>query len=537
MVYKAFVARLPAFGGTANTRNTELTAMTRQISAAKKLSTLYMMRIAVTTGLGAILSVGASTAFGQSFDVTCTSPADIRQILVVSPGVKGAACDVVYSRDRGVNSSTPYYANSDASYCLRKATEMRERLRKANYTCQGIGAELPLQAGSGQQQALNVSQQEAQQEVLPASASTEIPAASSTAVNQVASQTVPQTAPQTVPEQSGLSKRAAFLRDLEASKLAKARQAVPVQAVTAQAVTVDTTETVTPLSAAQTTEDIAQVATKSAESLGAGVPATGRSDASTATQSGAESEKIARVPSVSDLALADQPRANGEPVTLTTPALNERTSSTTVRLASSTAGDRKKLVGATPVVLEPAVPSSSGAVSAVAASAAGVAPETTSAPKPKAFQTIASALTPAVANRPRTRPEIIKATLTAQAAAWNEGDIEAFMEGYWRDPQLRFVSGTEVSRGWSNTLRRYKKRYGNGAALGQLTFNELDVQMIADDISIVVGRFNLVRGTALDTGTFTLVMKRFEGAWRIVHDHTVADAPVEPAASAASTGE
>ena len=126
--------------------------------------------------------------------------------------------------------------------------------------------------------------------------------------------------------------------------------------------------------------------------------------------------------------------------------------------------------------------------------------------------------------RVRPAPAIIKGVLGAQAAAWNEGNLEAFMAGYWNDRDLRFVSGGEVTRGWSTILKRYQKRYGGTGEMGVLSFDDLDVQMLTDDIATVVGRFALDKDGANSTGAFTLVMQQFDGRWRIVHDHTVADA-------------
>ncbi len=124
--------------------------------------------------------------------------------------------------------------------------------------------------------------------------------------------------------------------------------------------------------------------------------------------------------------------------------------------------------------------------------------------------------------------DIIRATLSAQQAAWNEGNLEEFMETYWKSDDLRFVSGTEVSKGWSKTLRRYRERYGDGRSLGRLRFQDLDVELVRHDVAVVIGRFELTRDQSFDSGLFTLVMKQIDGAWRIVHDHTVADPKDDP---------
>ncbi|MEX6632070.1 YybH family protein [Hyphococcus lacteus] len=123
----------------------------------------------------------------------------------------------------------------------------------------------------------------------------------------------------------------------------------------------------------------------------------------------------------------------------------------------------------------------------------------------------------------RTPRDVILATINAQAAAWNEGDLDAFMESYWKSDDLKFVSGTSITRGWSSTMKRYRDTYGGGASLGQLNFEKLDIKMITDDVAVTTGRFNLVRDAGPSSGTFTIVLRRDNGAWRIVHDHTAAD--------------
>ncbi len=130
---------------------------------------------------------------------------------------------------------------------------------------------------------------------------------------------------------------------------------------------------------------------------------------------------------------------------------------------------------------------------------------------------------PTAAARVRPTADLIRRVLAAQAAAWNEGDLDAFMGGYWKSPDLRFVSGTQVTRGWAPTMKRYRERYGE-ADLGRLAFDKLEVEFVTDEVAVVVGRFDLKREAGDSSGTFTLVMKAFNGAWRIVHDHTTADA-------------
>ena len=123
----------------------------------------------------------------------------------------------------------------------------------------------------------------------------------------------------------------------------------------------------------------------------------------------------------------------------------------------------------------------------------------------------------------------IRAVLTAQAGAWNAGDLDGFMDGYTRGPDLRFASGGEVTRGWQETLDRYRRRYPDRAAMGTLTFSDLEISVLSADAAVAFGRWRLhlaaVAGVE-PAGLFTLTLRReSEGRWRIVTDHTSAGAP------------
>ena len=118
----------------------------------------------------------------------------------------------------------------------------------------------------------------------------------------------------------------------------------------------------------------------------------------------------------------------------------------------------------------------------------------------------------------------IRAVLDAQVAAWNDGSVRGFMEGYARTDSLRFASGGNVRRGWQAALEGYERGYPDAAAMGTLRFDSLDVQVLAPDWALVFGRWQLQRAEDTPNGLFTLVFhKRVEG-WRIVHDHTSAAA-------------
>jgi uncharacterized protein (TIGR02246 family) len=114
----------------------------------------------------------------------------------------------------------------------------------------------------------------------------------------------------------------------------------------------------------------------------------------------------------------------------------------------------------------------------------------------------------------------IRAVLDAQAAAWNRGDIDAYMDGYDRSPDTVFVSGDRVTRGWQTVLERYKKTYDTREKMGTLTFSDVEVTMLSKDAALVLGRWHLKRSKDEPHGRFTLLFRKTNAGWRIVHDHT-----------------
>jgi ketosteroid isomerase-like protein len=123
----------------------------------------------------------------------------------------------------------------------------------------------------------------------------------------------------------------------------------------------------------------------------------------------------------------------------------------------------------------------------------------------------------------------ITAALNAQQVAWNRGDVDAFLVGYWHSPELTFSGTSGVSRGWDGVMARYKKNYPDRAAMGQLDFSGLEFRFLGPDASLVLGRWHLKRDKGDIGGVFSLVWQRFREGWKIVHDHTSAvDQPVIP---------
>lgn len=114
----------------------------------------------------------------------------------------------------------------------------------------------------------------------------------------------------------------------------------------------------------------------------------------------------------------------------------------------------------------------------------------------------------------------VRAVLDAQAAAWNRGDIEGYMDGYARSADTVFVSGDRVTRGWQPVFERYKKAYDSREKMGVLTFSDVEVTILSKDAAVVLGRWHLQRSKDEPHGRFTLVFRKTKAGWKIVHDHT-----------------
>jgi uncharacterized protein (TIGR02246 family) len=114
----------------------------------------------------------------------------------------------------------------------------------------------------------------------------------------------------------------------------------------------------------------------------------------------------------------------------------------------------------------------------------------------------------------------IRQVMDAQAAAWNRGDVEGYMDGYDRSAETVFVSGDRVTRGWQTVLERYQKAYDSREKMGTLSFSDLEITMISKDAAIVLGRWHLQRSKDEPHGRFTLLFRKTKTGWKIVHDHT-----------------
>ena len=119
-----------------------------------------------------------------------------------------------------------------------------------------------------------------------------------------------------------------------------------------------------------------------------------------------------------------------------------------------------------------------------------------------------------------TEKQAILNVLEKQRADWNKGDVEAYMQGYWKSDSLLFVGKSGPTYGWQKTLENYKKGYPDTAAMGKLNFDILQVKRLSAIYFFVVGKWHLTRSIGNVEGHFTLLFRKVKNKWVIVADHS-----------------
>ena len=114
----------------------------------------------------------------------------------------------------------------------------------------------------------------------------------------------------------------------------------------------------------------------------------------------------------------------------------------------------------------------------------------------------------------------IRKVLTDQIMAWNRGDLDAFMQGYWKNDSLTFIGKSGVTHGWLQTLNNYKKGYPDTAAMGKLSFEILQMKKLSPEYYHVVGKGMLKRSIGDLAGHYTLLFKKIKKRWVIISDHS-----------------
>jgi ketosteroid isomerase-like protein len=127
----------------------------------------------------------------------------------------------------------------------------------------------------------------------------------------------------------------------------------------------------------------------------------------------------------------------------------------------------------------------------------------------------------AISGFAQTGPEAsIRRIMTDQAAAWNKGNIDEFMIGYWNNDSLVFVGQSGLSYGYNTALANYKKHYDSPDKMGQLFFTLLSIRKLSPDYCFVLGKWLLKRKIGDVGGIYSLLFRKIDGRWQIVVDHT-----------------
>lgn len=138
----------------------------------------------------------------------------------------------------------------------------------------------------------------------------------------------------------------------------------------------------------------------------------------------------------------------------------------------------------------------------------------------KLFFVLAACLFLTIVNAQSKDETMVRNVLETQRLAWNEGNVEKFMEGYWKSDSLMFIGKSGVTYGWQQTLDNYKKGYPDTAAMGKLIFDILEVKRLSVMYFFVVGKWHLTRSIGDVEGHFTLLFKKIKNKWVIVADHS-----------------
>jgi len=472
---------------------------------------------------------GAQTAeapAASAVRTVCARGADERIIEILSPGEIGARCDVRYIRGGGAEVRTPYHANNAADFCTDKAASLAATLREAGFACSGpaVAAAPALRDP---------------QEAAPAVEAT--PASDFVIETQRAAPEQP-TAPE--PGRGG----APIEDDREAAAPEEDRLAALMNEILSQSVSDDAA--VGDARGGDAATGDGSVRDRLAEPAAAGFAPTHADEPVFASRGPADL-------TAGVAALSETP-SNGTGREESASEASAASSLETSPVDASAALGR--LVGAEPTALAPAGAATEPALSVTEVSGASItaiplddlpppeaAPASAAAPSrpveaapadaPRADRRIAqpvraaaipaAAPTNGVPTLLRRPADIVRATVKAQAAAWNEGNLDAFMDVYARDDALIYVSGAEMTRGWSAARKRYRERFDGPAQMGRIDFENLDAELVTEDVAIVTGRIRHAIGEEISKAVFSLVMKREQGVWRIVHDHS---APVIAAA-------
>lgn len=117
------------------------------------------------------------------------------------------------------------------------------------------------------------------------------------------------------------------------------------------------------------------------------------------------------------------------------------------------------------------------------------------------------------------KKEIIE-VMKKQEKSWNNGDLQGYMNGYWKNDSLQFIGKNGITKGWTQTLKNYERAYPTKEKMGTLKFSEIEIKNLGKKHAYVTGKWELLRENDHPNGIYTLIFKKFKEGWLCISDHT-----------------
>lgn len=115
----------------------------------------------------------------------------------------------------------------------------------------------------------------------------------------------------------------------------------------------------------------------------------------------------------------------------------------------------------------------------------------------------------------------VAAEMADDARAWNAGNLDRFLASYVPSDSTTFVTSRGVLHGIAAIRNVYASRFAPGAQRDSLHFENLQVDVLAPGIINTIAYYVLMRGDSVTArGPTSLVMRWYDGRWRIMHDHS-----------------
>ena len=114
----------------------------------------------------------------------------------------------------------------------------------------------------------------------------------------------------------------------------------------------------------------------------------------------------------------------------------------------------------------------------------------------------------------------IRLVMQKAQEGWNSGNLDEYMESYWKSDSLIFVGGKKISYGWNTTFKNYQKTYPDKSTMGKLTFSHIQIFFKNNNTAVITGAWKLTREKDILEGRYTLIFRKLPIGWRIVYDHS-----------------